>query len=387
MAAIDHFDVAIIGAGVVGLALAQRLSEDKFMANRRIVLLDQESSFGQHISSRNSEVIHAGIYYPSGTQKARLCVRGKELLYEHCQRYSVPHRRLGKLIVAGPGETGELERLENQGISNGVTDLVMLDRQALISRESAVAGAAALFSPSSGIVDAHDYMLSLLHLAEINGVLFAPRTQVLAIDSETDCFAVATRIGTGDDQDSYRFRCTVLINCAGLEATSLGRKIGGINEATLPRLYLCKGDYFSYQRSNPFKHLIYPVPEANTVGLGIHATLDMAGRLRFGPDTQYLDSIDLDNIDYQVDPGKAEAFSGAIRRYFPALDANHLSPDYAGIRPKLAGPGQAPADFLIQRTDQHGIPGLVQLFGIESPGLTASLAIAEEVRDSIRDYL
>ena len=382
MSALDHFDVAIIGAGIIGLAIAQRVSEARFMANRSIVLLDQESSFGKHISSRNSEVIHAGLYYPDKSLKARLCVRGKELLYDHCRKYNVAHRRLGKLIVAGPAETGQLERLRNQGSSNGVDDLVMLDRQQLKSREHAVEGAAALFSPSSGIIDAHDYMLSLLRLAELRGVIFAPNTQVLTVESESDFFTVDTRLVNESDQHNYRLHCSVLINCAGLEATNLARQIDGINEAAIPALSLCKGDYFSYQGANPFTHLIYPVPESNTVGLGIHASLDMAGRLRFGPDTRYLDEV-----DYQVDPHKAEAFNQAIRRYFPAIDGSKLSPDYAGIRPKLSGPDQPPADFMIQQADQHGLPGLVQLFGIESPGLTASLAIADLVRDSIRDYL
>jgi L-2-hydroxyglutarate oxidase LhgO len=381
VAATDHFDIAIVGAGVIGLAIAQRLSAARHMANRSIVLLDQENSIGQHVSSRNSEVIHAGLYYPSGSLKADFCVRGKELLYAHCQRHRVPYRRLGKLVVAGPEETAELEKLQCQGNANGVMDLSILDRGALNRLENAVAGTAALFSPSSGIVDAHDFMLSLLHLAENNGVLFAPRTRVERIESEAEQFKVATLIG--DHQHSYHFCCSVLINCAGLEATRLAHRIDGINQTSIPELFLCKGDYFSFRGRNPFKHLVYPVPEANTAGLGIHATLDMAGRLRFGPDTQYVDKI-----DYQVDAAKAEAFSSAIQRYFPGIKAGDLNPDYAGIRPKLSGPGQPAADFLIQQADQHGVPGLVQLFGIESPGLTASLAVAEWIRDSVlRDLL
>jgi len=374
--------VAIVGAGVVGLAIAQRLSEGRQPIDRSVVLLEQESSCGQHISSRNSEVIHAGLYYPNDSLKARLCVRGKELLYEYCQRYEVPHRRLGKLIIAGPDEAGELERLQRQGMANGVTDLELLGPQQLRARESAVQGAAALLSPSSGIIDAHEYMVSLLRLAQMQGVQFAPRTQVLEIESGSDRFVVATCTGGESNRERFLFSCSVVINCAGLEATSLATTVAGIDAAVIPELHLCKGDYFSYRRSNPFNHLIYPVPEANTVGLGIHATLDLAGRLRFGPDTQYLDKV-----DYQVDPEKAELFTEAIRRYFPTINAADLIPDYAGIRPKLAGPGQPPADFLIQQADQHGVPGLVQLFGIESPGLTASLAIAEQIRDLVGDYL
>lgn len=380
--ATDHFDVAIVGAGVIGLALAYRLTQGKQLSARSVVLLEQESGFGQHTSSRNSEVIHAGLYYPSGSLKAALCVRGKELLYEHCERYDVPHRRLGKLVIAGSGEVAELERIERQGRDNGVSDLSILDRRGLQARESAVQGAAALYSPSSGIVDAHEYMISLLHLAQLQGVQFAPRTRVLEVEKKSDRFVVATGIGDTQKPEYYRFSCSVLLNCAGLQAARLARNIAGIEIGSIPEIHYCKGDYFSYRKSSPFHQLVYPVPEANTAGLGIHATLDLTGRLRFGPDTSYLDAI-----DYQVASGKAEVFANAIRRYFPAIDAADLSPDYAGIRPKLAGPGQPPADFLIQQVDQHGVPGLLQLFGIESPGLTASLAIAEQVNALVREYL
>ncbi|MBT8145259.1 MAG: NAD(P)/FAD-dependent oxidoreductase [Gammaproteobacteria bacterium] len=375
----DHFDVAIIGAGVIGLAIAQRLSTADFMSNRSVLLLDQETSFGHHTSSRNSEVIHAGLYYPSGSMKAHLCVRGKELLYEHCQQFHVPHRQLGKLIVAGSAETGELERLMNQGNVNGVADLVILEGDELAALEPAVSGTAALFSPSSGIIDAHEFMVSLLRLAEDHGAVFAPRTRVVAVDTADGDFSVETQIA-GDTR--YQFRCTSVINCAGLEATLLARKIDGVDEAVIPELHLCKGDYFSYQGASPFKHLIYPLPESNTVGLGIHATLDLAGRIRFGPDTTYLS-----DIDYRVRADKAAAFAEAISSYFPSIETSRLNPDYSGIRPKLAGPGESPADFMIQQVDQHGVPGLIQLFGIESPGLTASLAIAEQVRDSLQGWL
>ena len=370
----DQFDIAIVGAGVVGLAVAQRLSAAKSMARRSILLLDKESGIGQHISSRNSEVIHAGIYYPTGSLKANFCVRGKELLYEHCQRHGIPYRRLGKLVIASSEETGELERLKALGNANGVRDLSILDRIELISKEGAVTGSAALFSPSSGIVNAHEFMRSLLHLAENNGVLFAPRTEVSTVEPMNGQFNVSTLIG--QQQEKYTFRCRMLINCAGLEAVRLARRVNGINQSSIPKLWLCKGDYFSYRGKTPFRHLVYPIPEINNAGLGVHATMDMANNLRFGPDTEFVDEI-----DYRVDVEKVERFCASIRRYFPTIKPGDLKPDYAGIRPKLSGPGDPASDFLIQQENTHGLPGLVQLIGIESPGLTASLAIAEWIRD------
>lgn len=379
----DHFDVAVVGAGVIGLAIAQRLSAAPFMRNRSLVLLEQESGFGQHTSSRSSEVIHAGIYYPSGSLKAALCVRGKELLYEHCRRYEIPHKRPGKLIVGNQGETDALERLLKQATANGVSDLQLLDGKSIREFEEQVIATLGLYSPSSGILDSHSYLMSLLHLAESQGVIYSPRTQVQVILNRGDESLVETRVSAaaGKGSEAYAFRAGVVICCTGLESVALASRIEGLNKTAIPRQYLCKGDYFSYAGRNPFKHLIYPLPEANTTGLGIHATLDMAGQLRFGPDTEYVDQV-----SYSIDPLKRERFAESIRRYFPALDATALNPDYAGIRPKLAGPGQAPADFLIQDAAGHGVPNLLQLFGIESPGLTASLAIGEKVTAMVRDY-
>lgn len=383
MKGLDSFDVAVVGAGVIGLAIAQQLSAAPFMRGRSLVLLEQESGFGQHTSSRNSEVIHAGIYYPSGSLKALLCVRGKELLYEHCRRYDIPHKRVGKLIVGGQGEAEALERLLTQAASNGVSDLQLLEGKSIQELEAQVSGTLGLYSPSSGIINSHSYLTSLLHLAQSQGVVYSPRTQVQALFSRGNESLVETRImtATGNVAEAYVFRAGVVICCAGLEGAALASRIEGLNSGSIPRQYLCKGDYFSYAGRNPFRHLVYPLPESNTTGLGIHATLDMAGQLRFGPDTEYIDQV-----NYSIDPLKRERFAEAIRRYFPAVNATALNPDYAGIRPKLAGPGQPPADFVFQDAAGHGVPNLLQLFGIESPGLTASLAIGEKVTAIVRDY-
>ena len=390
----DHVDVAIVGAGVIGLAIAQRLSAAPGLSGRTIVLLEQEADIGQHISSRNSEVVHAGIYYPPGSLKASLCVRGRRLLYEHCAQYHLPCRQLGKLIVGSHRDAAALEALQLRGVANGVDDLQMLSSGAIRALESEVRASVALLSPSSGIVDAHEFMTSLLHLSRQQGVTFAPRTRVTAVLTSANGFSIETLSGgyrseseyataaTAASGERYTFQAATLVNCAGLEAGDLARCIDGVAQDSIPPMYLCKGDYFTYRRPSPFRRLIYPLPEANTAGLGIHATLDMGGQLRFGPDTAYIQ-----HLDYDVDDNKRQVFTRAIRNYFPAIKAADLLPGYAGIRPKITGPDQPPADFLIQSSRDHGIAGLVQLFGIESPGLTASLAIGDLVTRLIRDSL
>ena len=376
----DKFDVCIAGAGVVGLAIAYQFACSPRYKNKSIVVLEQESGFGQHASSRNSEVIHAGIYYPEGSLKASLCVRGKELLYEHCRRYDIPHRRLGKLIVAQAGEESGLEALQSGAEANGVDDLRLIGQSALRVREPALSAACALLSPSTGIIDSHAFMQSLLHLAEQAGVQFAPYTCVRSVSTSSQGFVVDTRIsvgvgvGAGAGAEDYRFHSETFINCAGLEAQRLAARIDGVRAGSIPELHLCKGDYFIYRGSNPFSQLIYPLPETNTQGLGIHSTVDLGGRLRFGPDSQYVDTP-----DYQVDGGKATRFADAVKCYFPGVEVARLAPAYSGIRPKLAAEGEAAADFRIQAGDEHGVAGLIQLFGIESPGLTAGLAIGEYV--------
>ncbi len=374
----DKFAVCIDGAGVVGLAIAYKLASSKQLQGKDIVVVEREASFGQHTSSRNSEVIHAGIYYPTGSLKARLCVRGKELLYDHCQRHSVAHRQLGKFIVAEATGVPALESLASLAIANGVTDLVWFDEAQLHEQEPALKASHALFSPSTGIIDSHEYMQSLLHLAQNHGVQFAAYTEIMAVNRASDGFVVDTSIASGARCERYQFGCDFLVNSAGLDATALAGKIDGVDPSTIPQTHFCKGDYFSYQGASPFNHLIYPLPEANTQGLGIHATLDMAGQLRFGPDTEYIEKR-----TYQVDASKSAGFATAIADYFPAIEAEKLQPAYSGIRPKLAAHGEPVADFIIEDNADKGVPGLVQLFGMESPGLTASLAIGELVSANI----
>lgn len=371
---IDRFSVCIAGAGVIGLSIAYELSQSPRFSNGSIVILDQASSFGQQTSSRNSEVIHAGIYYPRDSLKARLCVRGKQLLYEYCDSYDIPFKRIGKCIISSDTESDSLEELKSRAEGNGVEDLVFWKQQRLQAEEPAVSARHALFSPSTGIVDSHSYMQSLLHQAEARGVLFAPLTRIETISRHNGGFELNTSIARGSVQESYSLGCEIFINCAGLQAQSLADCIQGVRPVQIPRLYPCKGDYFAYTGKNPFQHLIYPLPEANTQGLGVHSTTDMSGQCRFGPDTEYVD-----DIYYDVDASKVPAFAEAISSYFPAIDPARLTPSYSGIRPKLAGPGIAVADFVIQTPADNEEQGLFQFFGIESPGLTASLAIAEYI--------
>jgi len=356
-------DVAVVGAGVVGLAIARALA----LEGREVVVLEQHASIASETSSRNSEVIHAGIYYPPGSLKARLCVAGRDALYEHCARRSVPHARVGKIIVAtAAAEEPVLERLMATARANGVDDLVRLSGAELARREPEVRAAAAIFSPSTGIVDAHELARSLLVDARAAGATLALRARVSRVEPESAGFTIAVETG-----DTLRARS--LINAAGLHAESLALAVRGLPRGSVPRVHLCKGSYFALQGASPFRHLVYPVPGPSS--LGVHATLDLAGRARFGPDAEYVE-----RIDYDVAESRGASFYEAIRRYWPALPDGALTPAYSGIRPKLQAEGSPPRDWEIQGPEDHGVPGLVQLFGIESPGLTACLAIADEVR-------
>ncbi|MFM1895104.1 MAG: hypothetical protein RLZZ385_178 [Pseudomonadota bacterium] len=385
-----RFDAVIIGAGAIGLALARQLAET-LGDGSGIALLDQETGFGQHTSSRSSEVIHAGIYYPTGSRKARLCVRGKALLYRYCESRGIAAKRLGKLIIAQTGDEQALDRLRQQALANGVEDLVWLDRQEILRREPHVNAGVALWSPSSGILDSHHFMASLLSEATASGVVWAPCSRVDRITPQDDrvgwvlhCEHLprdSRRPGAGSD-DRFTIATQWVINCAGLGAQALAAQIQGIKSQSVPALYPCKGTYYSYSGRSPFQHLIYPLPEAGLAGLGIHATLDLAGQCRFGPDTEYVDAL-----DYSVSRKAQSRFVSAIRRYFPDLDERRLAPAYSGIRPKLSGPGMPWQDFEFQGPQDHGHPGLWQLFGIESPGLTASLAIAEELSTQIHQAM
>lgn len=355
-------DAVVIGAGAVGLAVARALH----LAGHDTVILEKNDHIGMETSARNSEVIHAGIYYPQGSLKAQLCVRGKTLLYDFCARHGVPHRRLGKLIVGHAGQEGQIAAIAKAAADNGVDDLRPLDAREIAALEPQVTATQGLFSPSTGIIDSHQYMLALLgDLTLVKG------SDVGAIRRKDDGWSLQVR---SDDEDML-LNTRLLVNAAGLWAQSLAGRIEGLHD--IPRLHLAKGSYASLSVKSPFTHLVYPVPEPG--GLGVHVTLDMGGRARFGPNVEWLASSDPAQIDYTVSPDIAAQFAPVIVRYWPGIREDMLTPDYSGVRPKLSGPGEANADFRIDGPAAHGLPGLVNLFGIESPGLTASLAIAEYV--------
>jgi L-2-hydroxyglutarate oxidase LhgO len=360
----DKVECVVIGAGVIGLAIARRLA----LAGREVIVLEAAEGIGTVTSSRNSEVIHAGIYYPAGSLMARMCVRGKRALYEYCGEHGIPHRNCGKLIVATtPNETTKLQSIRAHAEANGVADLQTLDAAAARSLEPALNCDAALLSPSTGIIDSHAYMLALRGEAEDAGAAFAFHTPLLGARAHEGRIELDAGGNT-----PMSLECRLLINAAGLGASAVARSINGMPIDLIPPAYLAKGNYFSCSARAPFSHLIYPVPEPG--GLGVHLTLDMAGQARFGPDVEWVDTI-----DYAVDPARAERFYPAIRRYWPTLPDGALMPSYSGMRPKIVPPAIAVQDFLIQGPDDHGIGGLINLFGIESPGLTSSLAIADYV--------
>lgn len=363
----DSVECVVIGAGVVGLAVARALA----LAGREVVILEAEDAIGTHTSSRNSEVIHAGIYYPKGSLKARACVEGKERLYRYCVERGIPHRRSGKLIVAtDEAQAAELEAIQKKAHANGVTDVVWMSREQAAALEPELRCAAALYSPSTGIVDSHALMLAYLGDAESAGAMLALKSPLERAAVRGEGFEL--RVAGADP-----IRCRLLVNSAGLTAPSVARRIEGYPAALAPGEFYAKGNYYSLARRAPFSRLIYPVPEPG--GLGVHITLDLAGQARFGPDVEWID-----RIEYSVDPGRSARFYAAIRRYWPGLPDGALSPGYAGIRPKTAGPGDPAPDFAIQGPAEHGIPGLVNLYGIESPGLTASLALADTVAASLQ---
>lgn len=363
-------DCVVIGGGVVGLAIGAELSRRN---NFTCVVLEVESSYGQGISSRNSEVIHAGIYYPKDSLKAKLCVRGKELLYDFCKITSVPHSPCGKIIVAtSEREVGELEKLYKAAALNGVNDLQYVTQKQVQAIEPHIKASAGLFSPSTGIVDSYQYMTSLLGKFEENGGIFVPNSQVTQIIRVGSAYHIT--VGNVKDQAGYIIESRFLVNSAGLGAQSIAEKIDGFPLSAIPKLHLCKGVYFKMSGKPPFKHLIYPVPPKRGDGLGIHATIDLQGGVKFGPDVEYIDST-----DFSINMLKKKIFFEAIKRYFPLIEENRLYADYCGIRPKLQGPLDGFKDFVISDGAMHGFSGLVQLFGIESPGLTSSLAIAEKV--------
>ncbi|MDZ7686579.1 MAG: NAD(P)/FAD-dependent oxidoreductase [Gammaproteobacteria bacterium] len=363
----EHVDTCVIGAGVVGLAIGRALA----LAGAETMVLDREFEFGQGVSSRNSEVIHAGIYYPKDSLKARFCVEGKHQLYEYCERHHVPHARLGKLIVATcEDEEAVLEEIRRKAADNGVEDLEFWNGTRLGKEEPAVRATRALFSPSTGIVSCHDLMQAYLGDLDNAGGLFVGGTNIERVHREADHFVLVCDAGG----EEYRLSTRRLVNAAGLGAQKLAAACDFLDPAFVPPLYYGKGNYFTLAGKSPFQRLIYPVPEPSGAGLGVHATLDLGGQVKFGPDVQYVDGE-----NYRVDADRKGPFAEAVRRYFPALDTEALEPGYVGIRPKLAPPGEAPADFVVQDHAVHGVAGLVNLYGIESPGLTSSLAIADHV--------
>ena len=336
-----------------------------------MVVVERETAIGTGTSSRNSEVIHAGLYYPTGSLKARLCVRGREQLYAYCAGHGIGHRRCGKLIVAtDAGQLDALRALQAQAHANGVHDVVWLERDAVLAMEPALHAIAALHSPSTGIVDSHGLMLALQGDAEAHGAMLAFASPVLG--GRVAGGGVELDVG---GETAMTLRARTVVNAAGLDAPALASRVTGLDAAHVPRAYRCKGSYFALAGKAPFSRLVYPLHDA--AGLGVHLTLDLAGQARFGPDTEWL--ADDAEPDYRVDPARGDAFYAAIRRYWPALPDGSLAPAYSGVRPKIAGPGEPARDFAIAGLADHGVPGLVNLFGIESPGLTACLAIADEV--------
>ncbi|MCF8150324.1 MAG: NAD(P)/FAD-dependent oxidoreductase [Burkholderiaceae bacterium] len=362
----EKIDCAVIGAGVIGLAVARKLAA----AGREVLILESESAFGTGISARNSEVIHAGIYYPVASLKARLCVAGRQMLYAYCAERGIGHRRCGKLIVAtNDVQESELVRIEAGARSNGVDDLELLSREQARRLEPALECRAALLSPSTGIVDSHALMLSLLGDAERDGAVLAVKTAV--VGGEIVAGGIILTM-TGTDGTTTQLLTGSVMNCAGLGAQGVARALRGLDPASVPALHYAKGNYYTLAGRAPFGHLIYPVPEQ--AGLGVHLTLDLGGQARFGPDVEWIDSP-----DYKVDPARADAFYAEVRRYWPQLADGVLAPAYAGIRPKLQAEGEAAQDFLVSGPAAHGVPGLVCLYGIESPGLTSCLALADHV--------
>lgn len=362
----NHWDVTIVGAGVIGLSLARQLSQ----AGYRVLVVEQHQQVGQETSSRNSEVIHAGLYYPTNSLKARLCVAGNPLLYAYCDAYGVAYRRIGKFIVASDeNQRVGLAALAEKAIANGVTSLQHWDADRVRQQEPALRVVAALWSPDTGIVDSHGLLQALVAHCEYAGGMMARGTRFERAEAGGNGF----KVWVTSQGEPFQYHCTHIINAAGLHAPSVAAAIDGMPEDRIPRLHYCKGVYFSWQGRSPFKHLIYPVADPNAIGLGVHATLDLAGQLRFGPDTEYIDSL-----DYGLNDTKRLVFAEAIARYFPGVDEQRLIPAYAGIRPKLQGPGEPFADFNIQTATEHGVTGLVNLFGFESPGLTSALALADQ---------
>lgn len=363
-------DAIVIGAGVIGLATARELA----MAGFSVILLESTDAIGTGTSSRNSEVMHAGLYYPQGSLKAKFCVEGRHRLYDYCESHGVAHRRCGKLIVAtSDDEIAVVEGLRTKGEANGCDDLTMISGAEARRLEPALSCVAALISPSTGIIDSHGYMLALRGDAEDHGAAIALLSPFERAEVTGSGFTVF--VGGAEPMS---LTCRLLVNAGGLHASQIARRIHGLSPDLVPETRYAKGNYFMLTGRAPFSRLIYPAP--HTHGLGVHLTLDMGGQARFGPDVEWVD-----NIDYAVDPRRSDGFAEAVRCYWPDMPDNALVPGYSGIRPKIGDPGSPAPDFRIDGPEVHGVTGLVNLFGIESPGLTSSLAIAAEIRSRLGD--
>jgi L-2-hydroxyglutarate oxidase LhgO len=366
---IEKIDTIIVGAGVVGLAIAREMA----LAGNEVIVLEAKNAIGTEISARNSEVIHAGIYYPAGTLKAKLCRPGRNAIYEYCETHAIAHHRVGKLIVATSlNELKYLHKIQGNAEANGVEDLQLLNSNEARAMEPALECAGALFSPSTGIIDSHSYMLALQGDAETLGAVIA-----LSSPMEGGTLSdkgITIHIGGAEP---LSLKCRHFINAAGLKAQAVASKIEGFPVEHIPPLYYAKGNYFTLSGKSPFQKMIYPVPVK--AGLGIHSTIDLAGQTKFGPDVQWIDSP-----NYTVDISRTDDFYRAIRRYWPELSDNLLQPGYVGVRPKLVPQGAPPGDWDIKGPELHGIKGIINLFGIESPGLTSSLAIAKYVSELLK---
>ena len=371
-------DITIIGAGVVGLAIAAQLAHH----DRVVYVLEKNERFGQETSSRHSGVIHSGIYYPYGSLKAKLCVEGNHLLYELCQEHGIGHARLGKLIVAASDEeTGQLQELKEKGRRNGAVGLKIISRRELKKLEPNVKGVAALLSPSTSIIDSHALMEHFVARARDGGAEIAYRKKVVGIEKVSNGYKITVE---ENDKGKFSFTTRILINCAGLYCDKIAELAGIDIDKAGYRLHYCKGEYFTVGggKSKLVKRLIYPVPEVKDTGLGVHVTLDLEGRMRLGPNTQYVDSI-----DYSVDSSHKKSFYDSAKRMLPFIEYEDLEPEMAGIRPKLQGPGEDVKDFVIRDERDKGLPGFINLIGIESPGLTSSPAIARHVASIVKDIL
>lgn len=358
------FDTIVIGAGVIGLSVARALS----LSKKKVLLIEKEKIIGSGISSRNSEVIHSGIYYPKNSLKRKLCIRGKSLLIDFCKKNNISFKLIGKLIVATKSdEVPTLINIYKNGIENGVTDLEILDKEDIKLHEPELQAEKAIFSPRTGILDSHSFMISLLADFENNEGLISKNSSVTSIKNYANGFAVSV-----NKEDHFEVTSKEIINCAGLNAQGISSLISNLEKKNIPPRYLCKGNYFSYSTKIPFSKLIYPVP--NDAGLGVHLTLDLSGSAKFGPDTEWINEI-----NYNVDIDLRNTFYKSIKKYFPNVNKECLMPDYSGIRPKIVQKNEPSADFLFHSNKDHGINGYFALYGIESPGLTSSLAIADYI--------